>query len=143
MPAWRLRNVLLIATLVGGTQELHAGLPEGEVRFERISVSEGLSQSTVFSITQDRQGFLWLATEDGLNKFDGYRFIHYRHHGSDPGSISSNWAGATHVDPKGVLWVATRNGLDLFDRRSAKFQHFPFPGGEKEVWCLREDSRGD
>lgn len=120
-----------------------AELPEGESRFERISVRDGLSQSTVFSIAQDQHGFLWFATEDGLNKYDGYNFIHYRHHSYDPESISSNWVSTVIVSRDGTLWVATRKGLDRFNRSSAKFQHFPFPGSEREVWGLREDSRGD
>ncbi len=122
---------------------LAADLPDGEVRFERISVRDGLSQSTIFSIVQDQHGFLWFATEDGLNKYDGYRFVHYRHRAYDPGSISRNWVSVVLEDHQGTLWLATRRGLDRLDRQSGQFRHFPFPDSEREVWCLREDSRGN
>jgi ligand-binding sensor domain-containing protein len=140
-----IRKLLLLlgAVLFCAGPALCADLQEEEVRFERISVRDGLSQSTVFAIAQDQQGFLWFATEDGLNRYDGYNFIHYRHHSYSPGSISSNWISTVIVSRDGTLWIATRKGLDRFDRSSAKFQHFPFPGPEREVWCLREDSHGD
>ena len=61
------------------------------IRFDRISIEDGLSQSTVFTILQDRQGFMWFGTQDGLNKFDGYQFTIYKNDPEDPTTISDNF----------------------------------------------------
>jgi len=66
------------------------GFPGQQIRFEKISIEDGLSQSSVYSIYQDSTGFLWFGTEDGLNKFDGYNFTVYRHDPDDPLSLSDN-----------------------------------------------------
>jgi len=112
------------------------------LRFDHLSVEDGLSQSTVFTILQDRLGYLWFGTEDGLNKFDGYEFTIYRHQGNAPGSISDNWISALYEDRAGVLWVATRKGIDRFDRASGSFTHIPASLQGQEAWCLSEDSAG-
>ncbi len=82
----------------------------GEIYFDRLSVKDGLSHSTVFSIVQDTTGFIWIATQEGLNKYDGYEFILYRHNPSDPTSISSNWISKLYVDSDGNLWILTLDG---------------------------------
>ena len=61
------------------------------MRFERLSIEEGLSQSVVNDILQDSTGFLWLATQSGLNRWDGYGFEIYRHDDADPGSLPHDW----------------------------------------------------
>jgi len=112
------------------------------LRFDHLSVEDGLSQSTVFNMLQDRIGYLWFGTEDGLNKFDGYEFTIYRHRENVQGSISDNWISALYEDREGTLWVATRKGIDRFDRASGGFAHIPPPLPEREAWCLREDATG-
>ena len=110
------------------------GLGEGAVfaekplLFERISVEDGLSQSTVFSIAQDHQGFLWLGTEDGLNRFDAYGFRVFRNDPEDPQSVSSNWVVGLADDPSAPgLWVMGQNGIDFFDPFTETFQRFGRP----------------
>ena len=61
-----------------------------DLRFDRLSLEEGLSQSTVYAIVQDRRGFMWFGTEDGLNRYDGYHFKVYRHEPENPQSLSNN-----------------------------------------------------
>ncbi|HEY6435238.1 MAG TPA: two-component regulator propeller domain-containing protein, partial [Ignavibacteriaceae bacterium] len=63
---------------------------KNDLKFEHISIEHGLSQSTVHSIIQDKYGFIWIGTEDGLNRYDGYNFIVYRNDREDPNSIASN-----------------------------------------------------
>ncbi|MBE0642541.1 MAG: PAS domain S-box protein [Bacteroidetes bacterium] len=98
--------------------------PHGKVVFERLSVEEGLSQGTVRCMLQDNDGFLWVGTEDGLNKYDGYTFSHYHHHLNDPRSISDNTINALLLTADGALWIGTNDGLNRFDPVTEHFGHF-------------------
>ena len=78
-----------------------------QINFSYISINDGLSQSTVFSIAQDKLGNMWFATYDGLNKYDGYDFTIYRHNESDPHSIGSVIVRACITDTQGRIWAGT------------------------------------
>lgn len=80
------------------------------IRFSRYSLEEGLSQSVVNCISQDSKGFIWIGTQDGLNRFDGYKFTHYKHDPKDPQSISHNNILAILEDSQGMLWIGTYGG---------------------------------
>jgi serine phosphatase RsbU (regulator of sigma subunit)/ligand-binding sensor domain-containing protein len=98
------------------------------LKFERLSLEQGLSQSVVTCIVQDRQGFMWFGTMDGLNKYDGYEFTVFKHDPLDSNSISHNHITALYEDSSGTLWIGTRAGLHRFDRIREKFiryQHDP------------------
>ena len=92
--------------------------------FEHISVEQGLSQSTVECILQDRQGFLWFGTDDGLDKYDGYKFIVYRHEPHNANSLSNNQVFSILEDDSGLLWIGTDGGLNSFDRSTKTFERF-------------------
>ncbi len=94
------------------------------VWFERISLEQGLSQSSVYCMLQDSQGFMWFGTEDGLNKYDGYNFTVYKPIPGDPNSVSQNFIRAIHEDSSGALWIGTDGGLDRFDRQTEQFTHY-------------------
>lgn len=95
------------------------------IRFERVSIEQGLSQSSVNTILQDSQGFLWFGTQDGLNRYDGYNFTIFRPNEDLPGSISDRWITKILEDKEGFLWIATRQGgLNRFDPRSGTFVTF-------------------
>lgn len=85
------------------------------LRFESYSSAEGLSQSIVECLGLDPAGFLWLGTEDGLNRFDGYDFRIFRHAVDDPHSLSYSEIKSLEIDPEGMMWVGTFGGLNLFD----------------------------
>ena len=85
-------------------------LPSGALRFDRLGLEEGLSQSSVTAILQDRFGFLWFGTEDGLNRYDGYSFTIFRPAPDDPNNISDRWVTALLEDRNGDLWIGTRLG---------------------------------
>ncbi len=89
----------------------------------RYDVDQGLPQSMVNHILQDREGFMWFGTGDGLARFDGSRFTVYKHDGRDSTSLSHNaiWGLAEADDHH--LWVGTRTGLDRLDRRTGRFEH--------------------
>ncbi len=91
------------------------------LKFRKYGLSLGLSQSTVVSMVQDHQGFLWFGTQDGLNRFDGYQFKVFQHEMNDPSSLSSNYIAALHVDKKGELWIGTSKGLHRYNKQTATF----------------------
>lgn len=86
------------------------------LKFENLSTIDGLSSSTCVDIHQDAEGFLWFATINGLNKYDGYEFTIYRTVVGDPHSISSNRVHAITEDKQGRLWIGTGSGLNVFDK---------------------------
>ena len=99
------------------------------MRFAHLSVDEGLSQTSVFSMFQDRDGFVWLGTEDGLNRFDGQTVTVYKHDPQDPGSLPHDLVWSIAEDPSGDLWIGTEGGgLARWNRdtdRFTRFQHDP------------------
>jgi signal transduction histidine kinase/ligand-binding sensor domain-containing protein/DNA-binding response OmpR family regulator len=95
---------------------------EQNLTFERLSTGEGLSHSVVNCILQDREGFLWIGTQDGLNRYDGYSFQHFEHDRNDPTSLSNNTVKCLYEDRRGDLWVGTANGLNTFDKTTQRFR---------------------
>jgi ligand-binding sensor domain-containing protein len=94
------------------------------LKFDHLSVKQGLSQGNVIDIMQDHLGFIWVATEDGLDFFDGYNFTVFRNNPADPNTISGNNTDTFVEDKKGNLWIATRNGLNYYDRARNSFEHY-------------------
>ena len=84
-----------------------------------------MSQSSIFTIIQDKRGFLWFGTQDGLNKYDGYKFTVFKHNPSDSLSISDNWITSLYEDHLGNIWVGTSGGgLNRFDPITEQFQYY-------------------
>ncbi|GAB3383833.1 hypothetical protein GCM10027432_14270 [Lysobacter fragariae] len=81
-----------------------------DVRFQRYGVEDGLSQASVKAIMQDAQGYVWIGTQDGLNRFDGYEFLTYRNDPQDPGSLPDNHIQALEPSRRGGFWVGTLAG---------------------------------
>lgn len=128
------------------------GFAQDEVlRFQQIGPEEGLSHQTVTSVFQDRLGFMWFGTIDGLNRFDGYSCVTYQHNAEDPTSISSSFIHGMVEDGEGNLWIGTRDGglsiLTPEGRAAGKFRRlWPFdkeqPGPqERRVELLFCDSK--
>ncbi len=86
-----------------------------DVQFDHISLTEGLSQASVTCLLQDEEGYMWIGTRDGLNRYDGYEFDVYRNSRSDSTIISNNYVTALFQDSKGFLWVGTASGLNKVD----------------------------
>lgn len=95
------------------------------VRFKHISLDEGLSQNSVYSIFQDSKGFMWFGTQDGLNKYDGYTFTVYKRDPDDLNSLSSNQITAICEDQTGLLWIGTDDGLNRFNPKTETFYRYP------------------
>jgi serine phosphatase RsbU (regulator of sigma subunit)/ligand-binding sensor domain-containing protein len=93
--------------------------------FEQIFLEQGLSQSIVQCISQDRTGFMWFGTEDGLNRYDGYKFTVIRNNPEDPNSLSYNNITAIYEDRSGILWIGTfYGGLNKFDPQTKRFLRY-------------------
>jgi ligand-binding sensor domain-containing protein/serine phosphatase RsbU (regulator of sigma subunit) len=94
------------------------------IKFEHYSVDDGLSQGSVNCIFQDKKGFLWLGTQEGLNKYDGYNFTVYQHNPLDTNSLSSNWVYSIDEDNNGNIWIGTQNGINCFNPSNEIFKHY-------------------
>ncbi len=115
--------LVMLFWLVGG-QPVPAAAQEPVLRFERLTPEQGLSQSQVYAILQDRQGFIWIGTGEGLNKYDGYSFTVYKLDTADPTSLVDNAVRSLYEDRQGTLWVGTNNGLSRFDRDTQTFTRY-------------------
>lgn len=93
-------------------------------RFYHYTVNQGLSQSVIHSIYQDTRGFIWVGTQDGLNRFDGYSFIKFLHNPNDTNSLSDNWVYNITEDSDGNLWIGTRQGLCRFNYDRNSFSRY-------------------
>jgi signal transduction histidine kinase/ligand-binding sensor domain-containing protein/DNA-binding response OmpR family regulator len=98
-----------------------------DIKFEHISVEQGLSHTTVKCIFQDSKGFMWFGTEDGLNKFDGYKFIVYRYNPDDSTTLSFNDILGIYEDKSDNLWIATTGGgLNKFEQQTESFIRYTY-----------------
>lgn len=92
--------------------------------FKNLSVQNGLSQNTVNTILQDKQGFMWFGTKDGLNRYDGLSFRKFKHDDRSQRSIGNNFITALYEDEKGNIWVGTDVGLYIYYPERDFFEHF-------------------
>ncbi len=144
MPRWS--PYIVSIALLNAPLAMPAEAPR--LNFEQISVAQGLSQSIVPRIIQDRRGFLWFASEDGLNLFDGYGFTVLRSDPQDPASLSYNQVTDIYEDRGGIIWIGTFNGgLNRYVLKKDRFVHYRHdPGNALSlsndiIHCIVQDSR--
>ncbi|WP_341227374.1 two-component regulator propeller domain-containing protein [uncultured Arcticibacterium sp.] len=105
-----------------------------QIDFEHLTTADGLSQSNVWKVIQDKNGFFWFATSDGLNRFDGYDFKVFRHELDNPNSLPINDITNVFADSKNDIWVSTRNNkLCRLNDDGKTFERIPFKLGENEI----------
>jgi ligand-binding sensor domain-containing protein/signal transduction histidine kinase len=121
-----------------------------DVKFTHLTNLDGLSQSTVQAIIKDRYGFMWFGTQDGLNRYDGYKFKVYRHLPKDTNSLRTNHIVTLYEDHQGDLWIGTNNGaLSKYERKHDHFIHYKEMNGDKPglsqktVTAIYEDRRNN
>jgi diguanylate cyclase (GGDEF)-like protein len=138
-------NITAQAAAGGGKS---APYDEG-VRFEHLTVEDGLPHSTVLSVLQDQQGFMWFATADGVSRYDGYSFTTFHHDGNNPNSLSNNNTFALVESHDGLIWIGTDpGGLDVYDPETGKFSVYvhaendPQSLADNSVWSLMEAKDG-
>ena len=115
--AWRLRGasrillLCIIHALYAAAAQPHPAqggpVVVRDLKFTHLTTNDGLSQGYVVAILQDRRGFMWFATRDGLNRYDGNAFVVYKNNPNDSGSLSSNFLQDLMQDDHGYLWIAT------------------------------------
>lgn len=96
--------------------------------FDHLGVTEGLSQSWAITITQDTDGFIWVGTRDGLNRYDGRNFKVYRSVDTDSSTLNSSHVTSLMVDSKNRMWVGTVEGLNLYDPQKDNFRRVLLDG---------------
>lgn len=104
-----------------------------ELRLVNLGVDDGLSQGMVTDILQDYRGFMWFATHDGLNRYDGHRFTTYHYSSRDSNTIQHNEILKLHEDEARRLWVETKNGLSYYNRDKDRFIRLNFPNIPREL----------
>ena len=120
-------TILFLSSLNAGNESL---------RFEQILSEQGLSQSAVYSILQDRLGFMWFGTQEGLNRFDGYEMKVFKHDPWDEKSLSDNYILCMCEDRSGNLWIGTNGGgLNKFDPGTETFSRYTHdPNNIHSLW---------
>ncbi len=113
---------ILLFFFLGNSFKLVA---QNEIRFERISVEDGLSQSSIVSIVQDQYGYLWIATLDGLNRYNGKEFRIYRKEANNLNSLYSNQVRGLLLDSKQNLWITFRDAIAQYDPLTDNFINYP------------------
>lgn len=118
------------------------------LRFEKLSIQQGLSQSTVRDICQDKDGFMWFGTIDGLNKYDGYTFEVFKNLPENPHSITENRAVKLFAGKDGEVWIGTSKGLNVFQPEYNQFVSFvhdpdnPNSISDNDIYDIVQDKFG-
>lgn len=141
------QSLILLFSLVQYPFPLQAH--PANIKFEHFTSARGLSQNSIYGITQDKYGFLWFGTMDGLNRFDGYSFKIYQRDKNNPNSLSQNIISTLMTDKSGMLWIGTDSaGLSRYDPTTGRFTHFrhdpqnPQSPGSNLIYTVYQDSAG-
>ncbi|MBU8891837.1 MAG: SpoIIE family protein phosphatase [Bacteroidales bacterium] len=118
------------------------------INVDYFTIENGLSQTSVNCLIQDSRGFIWIGTQDGLNKYDGYSFKILKNQPSDSNSLSGSYINCIYEDSEGNIWVGTNRGLNKIDRYTEECSHYysnPDNGNglkEEEIYDLYQDKSG-
>jgi ligand-binding sensor domain-containing protein len=116
-------QIHVFALLLFCSDQLHSQKHGSHLKFQRFGAEQGLTVTTAFSIVQDDYGFLWASTIDGLLRYDGYKFIHFKNDYNDSTSISDNTVSTLSKGKGNIIWVGTYSGgLNRLDVNTGKFK---------------------
>lgn len=137
--------ILLLGLALPVNAEFRLG-DQRNVIFDRLTTGDGLSHAAVTAITQDKYGFIWIGTQEGLSRFDGYKFETFYHFDDQPKSISHHSIWSILCDSDGDLWIGTDGGLNRFDPVTKSFEVILLnekPAATKNsVYTMFEDKAG-
>nr|WP_241242318.1 EAL domain-containing protein [Thalassotalea sp. G2M2-11] len=116
------------------------------INIKHLTNNEGLSQSDVYDIIEDSDGLIWIATQDGLNIYDGKKFRHKRNIINDKNSLADNIVRKLFIDDEGNIWVGTQNGLSRYNKQFDNFTNFQFDASQANslkdnvIWDIYQDN---
>ncbi|WP_370461042.1 EAL domain-containing protein [Paraglaciecola sp. L1A13] len=113
-------SLRLIVFIIGFSTFAHAQ----SFSFDNLTKVDGLAQNTVTDIIEDKRGFMWFATANGLSRFDGYEFVNYHNNPNDVNSLPNNFVRTLLVDNDGTLWIGTQNGLARYNALTDNFTRY-------------------
>ncbi len=128
--------------------QLTAAIHQERTVFMRIGQGSDLSQMTVYAVAQDKRGFIWIGTQDGLNRYDGYRIRVFKPDPYQKSTLASGFITALHVARSGDLWIGSRRGISCYHQKSesfSNFQHLAQKRGSSGRWTvldIKEDPDG-
>jgi signal transduction histidine kinase/ligand-binding sensor domain-containing protein len=117
-------SILLFFTLL-----IHRPARPQQFFFTNYPIEKGLSQSVVNCVFQDSKGYIWVGTQNGLNRFDGYNFVIYAYNPADSCSLSNSWVYSIDEDRSGNLWIGTKGGLNQYLRKEKQFKRIKYASG--------------
>ncbi|GLX77538.1 diguanylate cyclase [Thalassotalea insulae] len=116
-----------------------------DIKVKHLTNSDGLSQSFVYDMIEDPEGLIWIATQDGLNIYNGKDFKHYRNNINDANSLADNIVRKLYIDSKHNIWVGTQNGLSKYNSKLDNFINYYFDANDDNsladnvIWDIYED----
>lgn len=122
-----------------------ASLARRNIQFSNITTEAGLSSEFVHDVAQDGRGYIWFATQAGLNRYDGHELKVYENVASEPSSLSHSFVWSLHVDSTGELWIGTERGINRYNAEKDEFERHPFKGLSLTGYRIRrvlQDARG-
>jgi ligand-binding sensor domain-containing protein/signal transduction histidine kinase len=131
----------IVATVLPGVTTAQI-TPKTDVQFRKLALSQGLSQTRVGQIIQDDDGYIWLGSQHGVNRYDGYNFRVFKHDRDDPGSLSGVYIYSLFKDRAGTVWIGSDQLLDAFDRKTGTFRHYVLDVSTPTVLQISEDRDG-
>ena len=119
--------------------------PQNE-KFKSLTVEDGLSSSDINCLLQDKLGFIWIGTDNGLNRFDGAEFKVFRNKHKNQNSISDNSVWSLYEDRQGNVWIGTKDGiLNKYSPITEKFEHIKLSDNklsDNSITAILEDKNG-
>ena len=125
------RSIFLLITLICLSSAFAVDI--SKIKFEYLTAENGLSQGIVEDIMQDSQGYMWFATHDGLNRYDGRKFRVFRNDRNDPQSLFSNWVFSLGEDKEGKLWIGSE-GLNIYDPMMDRMTRVPVNPNDPDAY---------
>mgnify|MGYP003575338233 FL=1 len=108
-------------------------IAQRQIPFKHLSINDGLSQNTVFSMHQDAKGFIWIGTEDGLNRYDGYEFKVFKNELNNNKSLANNQVNVIAETSARTLLIGTTGGISIYNPKTEDFNNISIPASGKDV----------
>ncbi len=135
----KLKFYILIFFILGVSPLLNIANSQAQIlNIDHFTIENGLSQTSVNCLIQDSRGFLWIGTQDGLNKYDGYSFYNFKNEPSDTNSLSNNFINCIYEDADKNIWVGTNAGVNKYNIYTERFTHYLFD--PNDINSLREEA---